>query len=159
MPGYRNERVGEMIFREIAERLHSQIKDPRVTPISITKVEVTRDLARAVISYMPLGGGAPSDELSEGLEAAARQMRGPIGRALRLRHAPELVFTYDERTDAAFRVTALIDRLAAERRAQEGPGEGAEPPVEDGADIDEGSLDNLEGEPEDALSDGEEASR
>jgi ribosome-binding factor A len=129
MPGYRPERVGEMIFRELAERLRSQIKDPRVVPISITKVEVTRDLSRAVVSYMPLGGGEPSAELREGLEVAAKQLRGPIGRALRLRHAPELVFTYDERTDAAFRVTAILDRLSAERRAR-----ADEAPVEDEED-------------------------
>jgi ribosome-binding factor A len=118
MPAYRPERVGEMIHRELAERLRSEIKDPRVGPISITGIEVTRDLSRAVVSYLPLGGGAPSDDLSEGLAVAARQLRGPIGRALRLRHAPELVFTYDERTDAAFRVTTLIDRLSAERKAR-----------------------------------------
>lgn len=129
MPGYRPERVGEMIFRELAERLRSQIKDPRVVPISITKVEVTRDLSRAVVSYMPLGGGEPAADLREGLEAAAKQLRGPIGRALRLRHAPELVFTYDERTDAAFRVTAILDKLSAERRARQD-----DDPVEDEAD-------------------------
>jgi ribosome-binding factor A len=128
MPGYRPERVGEMIFRELAERLRSQIKDPRVVPISITAVEVTRDLSRAVVSYMPLGGGEPQAELREGLEVAAKQLRGPIGRALKLRHAPELVFTYDERTDAAFRVTAILDRLSAERRARD------EAPVEEEAD-------------------------
>jgi ribosome-binding factor A len=129
MPGYRPERVGEMIFRELAERLRSQIKDPRVAPISITKVEVTRDLSRAVVSYMPLGGGQPAADLVEGLEVAAKQLRGPIGRALRLRHAPELVFTYDERTDAAFRVTAILDKLSAERRARQD-----DEPVEDEAD-------------------------
>jgi ribosome-binding factor A len=126
MPGHRPERVAEMIHRELAERLRTEVKDPRVEPVSITSVEVTRDLSRAVISYMPLGGGAPSEDLTEGMAAAARQLRGPIGRALRLRHAPELVFAYDERTDAAFRVTALIDRLSAERAQREGPDEGSE---------------------------------
>jgi ribosome-binding factor A len=123
MPSYRPERVAEMIHRELAERLRSEVKDPRVVPISITGIEVTRDLSRAVVSYTPLGGGTPSEDLLEGLEVAAKQLRGPIGRALRLRHAPELVFAFDEHIDQAFRVSSLIDRLAAERKAREADGE------------------------------------
>ncbi|MEQ1566015.1 MAG: 30S ribosome-binding factor RbfA [Myxococcota bacterium] len=126
MSGYRPERVAEMIHRELAERLRSDLKDERLAALSITAVEVTRDLSRAQISYMPLGGGQPTEDLVEAVEQAARQLRGPIGRALRLRHAPELVFVYDEHTDAAFRVTALLDRIGAERRAREATGEGEE---------------------------------
>lgn len=144
MPGYRAERVGEMIFREVAERLRSQIKDPRVTPISITHVEVTRDLSRAVLSYLPLGGGTPTEELREGLEAAAKQMRGPIGRALRLRLAPELVFTYDTQIDVTFRVTALIDRVAADRKAREAASEPTDGEPTDGEPRDEISEDSEE---------------
>lgn len=118
MPGFRPERVAEMIHRELDERLRSEIKDPRVGPVSITNVVVTRDLSRAVISYLPLGGGEPSADLREGLDEAARRVRGPIGRVLRLRHAPELVFTYDRKTDEAFHVMGVIDRLSAERRAR-----------------------------------------
>jgi ribosome-binding factor A len=53
--------------------------------------------------------------MQEGVELAAKQLRGPIGRALRLRHAPELVFEPDTHTEAAIRVTRLLDRLEAER--------------------------------------------
>ncbi len=120
MRGYRPERVAELIHRELGERLRLQVKDPRVTPISITSVEVTRDLGRAVVRYLPLGGGLPSADLIEGLEHAAKQLRGPIGRALRLRHAPELVFEVDEHMEDAFRVTQIIDELARERAEREG---------------------------------------
>lgn len=116
--GYRPERVAEMVHRELAQRLRTEVKDPRVEPISITSVQVTRDLSRASIAYLPLGGGLPSADLKEGLAQAAKQLRGPIGRALRLRHAPELVFEYDEHREAAFRVTALLDRIGREQRAR-----------------------------------------
>ena len=75
MPGYRHARVSEMIHRELSQRLRLEIKDPRITPISITEVDVTRDLSRAHISYMPLGGGAVSDELREGLERTIEWFR------------------------------------------------------------------------------------
>ena len=120
MPGHRPERVAEMIHRELAQRLVSDIKDPRVGPISITSVEVTRDLGRAVVNYLPLGGGKPTSELEDGLSDAARRVRGPIGRALRLRHAPEIVFLWDANTVEAFRVMSVLDRLANERRAAAG---------------------------------------
>lgn len=123
MPGFRPERVAEMIHRELAERLRSDIKDDRLAALSITLVQVTRDLSRATVSYMPLGGGKPDADFVEALDQAAKKLRGPIGRALRLRHAPELVFEYDEHTDAAFRVTALLDRIGAERARASTEGE------------------------------------
>ncbi|HHO54347.1 MAG TPA: 30S ribosome-binding factor RbfA [Deltaproteobacteria bacterium] len=119
MPSYRPERVAELIHKELGQRLRLEVKDPRVTPISITSVEVTRDLSRAVVTYLPLGGGTPSPDLIDGLLQAARQLRGPIGRALRLRHAPELVFEVDTHLEEALRVTALLDRLAEERQTRE----------------------------------------
>ncbi len=119
MGGYRAERLAELIHRELAQRLRTEIKDPRVTSISITSVEVTRDLRRATVRWMPLGGGSPTAELDEGLRDAARRLRGPIGRALRLRHAPELDFSWDDHTEAAFHVTRLIDELARQREGEE----------------------------------------
>ena len=47
-----------MLHRELDERLRLEMKDPRLVPISITSVQVTRDLSRAVVEYLPLGGGA-----------------------------------------------------------------------------------------------------
>lgn len=118
MAGYRPERVAELVHRELSRRLLTEVKDPRVTPISITSIEVTRDLSRAVISYLPLGGGTPSAELIEGMNAAARQLRGPVGRALRLRHSPELVFVPDDHTEKAIEVTQLINDLTRERESR-----------------------------------------
>lgn len=115
MPGYRAERIAEMVHRELDERLRLQVKDPRVTPISITDVTVSGDLRRAEVRYMPLGGGDVSDELKDGLAEAARKLRGAIGRALRLRNAPEIVFLVDTNTEDAIRITHLLDSLARKR--------------------------------------------
>lgn len=115
MKGHRADRIAEMIHGELAVRLHRDIKDPRVTPISITGVKVTGDLKKAVIEWMPLGGGEVPQELRDGLKEVSHKLRGPIGRALRLRHAPELVFEHDVRTDEAIRVSQLLERLAHDR--------------------------------------------
>lgn len=123
MPGYRAERIAEMIHKELAQRLRLEVKDPRVGPISITSVDVTKDLSRARVFFLPLGGGDASEELMEGLESAGRQMRGPIGRALRLRHAPELVFVFDAQHAKAFQVTQLLDSIRRERESRDDEGE------------------------------------
>jgi ribosome-binding factor A len=128
MGGYRAERVAEMVHKEVAERLRLEVKDPRLAPISITHVSVSRDLSVATVEFLPLGGGAPSKDLTEALADAARRIRGPIGRALRLRHAPEIHFKPDEHTEEAIRVTQLLSSLSAQRNpapvdAPEGDGE------------------------------------
>ncbi len=99
MRGHRAERIAEMIHRELAVRLRRDIKDSELVPISITRVEVTRDLRRADVRYMPLGGGQAPESLQDAMERAARALRGPIGRA--------------------FEVIALIDRLRAESAVSE----------------------------------------
>ncbi len=119
MGGYRAERVAELVHKEVAQRLMMEIKDPRLVPVSITHVQVSRDLSRATVSVMPLGGGAMPQEVVDALKDAGRQMRGPIGRALRLRHAPEIVFKTDEHTEQAIKVTALLDQLTADREQRE----------------------------------------
>ncbi len=119
MGGYRAERVAELIHQELAQRLRLEIKDDRIPPLSITHVGVNRDLSRATVDVMPLGGGEPTEETMSGLADAARQLRGPIGRALRLRHAPEIVFRADQHTENAIRVTHLLDQLNEERKGRE----------------------------------------
>ena len=115
MKGHRSDRIAEMIHGELAVMLHRDVKDPRVTPISITSVNVSGDLKRAIIEWMPLGGGQGSADLTEGLKEAAHRLRGPIGRALRLRHAPQLIFQQDVHTEEAFRVGKLLEEVSQTR--------------------------------------------
>jgi ribosome-binding factor A len=124
MAGFRAERIAELVHRELAVRLHRDFKDPRFSPISITRVDVSKDLSRALVHYLPLGGGESTAELKEALASAAKQLRGPVGRALGIRHAPEIVFAHDTHTEAAIRVTSLLDRL--KDPAPEGPDEAHE---------------------------------
>jgi ribosome-binding factor A len=118
MGANRAERVAPLIHREFAERLRG-VKDYRLTPISITRVEVTRDLSIARVWWMPLGGGEISADLEDAVDDAAKRLRGPIGRALRLRHAPELDMRIDNHTDEAFRVNDLLEKISVELREKD----------------------------------------
>lgn len=122
MAGYRPERVAEMVHSEVASRLLRDIKDPELVPISITRVEMSRDLGRAVLWFLPLGGGEVSRSLQEALGRAGKKIRGPVGRALRLRTAPQLVFKEDIHHEEAVRVTRLLDEIGANMRAADEEG-------------------------------------
>ena len=126
MAGFRPARMAGIIHQEVASLLAREAKDPRLEPISITRVVVTPDLRRATIEYLPLGGGSASNDLRDGLVATARHLRGPVGRALGIRHAPELVFEEDRHTESAIRVTHLIEEIHRQ----------AAPPVAPDADLD-----------------------
>jgi ribosome-binding factor A len=82
--------------REIGQMLLTEVKDPRIGFVSVTRVEVTRDLslARAFVSVM----GTPEEQEASvsGLKKAAGFLRGEVGRRLGLRKSPELVFHVDE---------------------------------------------------------------
>jgi ribosome-binding factor A len=141
MPGYRPQRLAEIIHRELSVRLREFLNDPTFPPVSITHVEVMKDLRSARISWSPLGGTAPSTELLEAMDLAARRLRGPIARALRVRHAPELFFKVDDHLDDAVRLTSLLGRLSVDRQTSVPTPEGAAETDDSDADDDTDELD------------------
>ncbi|MDP2311503.1 MAG: 30S ribosome-binding factor RbfA [Pseudomonadota bacterium] len=108
MSSRRAERIGSVMHAELARLLREEVKDPRVGTISITEVLVRPDLSQARVRYLPLGGQGDRIQVQAGLEAAARFLRGPIGRALGIRHAPELRFELDPNVEYAARMEALL---------------------------------------------------
>lgn len=112
MSSRRAERIASVIHAEIARLVREEVKDPRVGPISITEVSVRPDLSVARVRYMPLGGAGDRAQIQQGLEAAARFLRGPIGRALGIRHAPELRFELDANVEYAAHMDRLLSGLS-----------------------------------------------
>jgi ribosome-binding factor A len=131
MASYRAERLSELIHRELAHRLRVEIKDSRVDNVSITGVEVSRDLQHAKVHYLPLGGGEAPPELHDALQGAGRALRGPIGRALRLRRAPELTFELDLQFERAMAVTSLLRGIQPDS-ADDDPEDWTDAGAEDG---------------------------
>ncbi len=115
----RVDRVTQVVHRELDQIIRLELKDPAIRPVSITGVRMTRDLRRAHVAVTPLGGEGDGLETLAALRRAAGWMRGEIGRRLRLRHAPELLFELDEGLDEAIAMTALLDGLARRRAAAE----------------------------------------
>mgnify|MGYP001312306324 CR=1 FL=1 len=132
----RAERVAEGIRTEVAMFLRDGAKDPRLKGmVTVTGVDLTRDLRHARVYVSVLGTDEERAATFEGLHSVAHHLRGSIGRALRLRVAPEIDFRPDESLAQAARIEALLAQVrqddaagAADRAddtAADGAGDGA----------------------------------
>jgi ribosome-binding factor A len=77
----------------------------------VTAVETTRDMRHATVFVSIMGTDAERAATLEGLSSLAAHLRGRIGRALRLRVAPELEFRIDESVQRAARIDALLNQV------------------------------------------------
>lgn len=111
MANRRAARIASAIQHEVASLLLTDVKDPRIGSISVTGVTVNDDLSVAHIQYLPLGGEGDRKAIQEGLKSAARSLRGPVGRALGIRHAPELRFEIDRNLEYAMHMNDVLANL------------------------------------------------
>ena len=108
----RADRVAEAIREEVATFLANDAKDPRISRlVTVTGVEVTRDLRHAKVFVSVMGSDAEKKETFDGLESVAGHLRSRVGRALHLRLAPEIVFKPDESIARASRIEDLLARI------------------------------------------------
>ncbi|OLB04357.1 MAG: ribosome-binding factor A [Gemmatimonadetes bacterium 13_2_20CM_69_27] len=115
-PRRRPERVAELIRQTVAEFLTANVRDPRVGFVTVTAVEVSRDLAHARIRVSVMGTDAEKAQTLEGLASVARFLRAQLAHELRLRTSPELRFELDRGLEHAQHIDAVLKRL------KEGPG-------------------------------------
>ena len=109
----RTRRIGEQIRRDLAELIRAELRDPRLTLVSTTSVEVSRDLAYARVYVTAVCEPGERDELVAELNRAAPLLRRELGRRLRTRTVPKLEFRYDEVVEHGARLAALIDAAVA----------------------------------------------
>ncbi len=104
----RSRRVAQQIQRALSDLIRREIRDPRLGMLTLTEVRVSSDLSYATVYYSVMN--ADPEEAHEVLVSAADILRGPLGRALGLRHAPELRFVPDELIESGARLSALINK-------------------------------------------------
>ena len=117
MASNRINRINEEIQKELSSLLRT-VKDPRVqdTMISITHVETTPDLRFAKVYVSFLQEERAKDAL-KGLKSAGGYLRRELGRALNLRHTPELTWALDDSITYGAKMLALINSLEVEKDA------------------------------------------
>lgn len=106
----RTKRVEAQIQRELAQLIQFELKDPRVGLVTVSGVEVSKDLAYAKVFITALGDEQHSvDEMLAALNHAAGFLRRELGKHLTTRVTPQLSFIYDESVERGASLSALID--------------------------------------------------
>ncbi|HRD49516.1 MAG: 30S ribosome-binding factor RbfA [Candidatus Competibacter sp.] len=118
-------RIGEQIRRELAELIRTELHDSRLTLVSTTSIEVSRDLAHARVYVTVVCEPDARAGLVAELNRAAPLLRRELGRRMHIRTVPKLEFRYDEVVEHGARLSALIDAAvaadASRHRDDEGP--------------------------------------
>jgi len=105
----RNQRLGNEVLRALNELLHFETKDPRLKLVSLTSLELSRDLSVARVYFSLLDPNGDPEPVQEGLDRASGFLRSRLGREVKIRHVPELRFAHDNSAAEAQRITSLID--------------------------------------------------
>jgi ribosome-binding factor A len=129
----RTERISEQIKNEISVVLRDEISDPRISLLTITRVNLSKDLSHARIFWSPLVADPDGlDDMEDGLSSASGYVRKQLAKRLNLRRTPALEFRFDPSIEEGSRILSLIQTLD----------DGASPEAEEGTDARTGDDDD-----------------
>lgn len=112
----RTQRVSDQLQKELARFIQQNIKDPRLGMVTVSGVDVTRDLAYAKV-FVTFLGEEDKDAIAEQLEVlnnAAGFLRSLLAKSIKLRIMPKLTFYYDESITRGQYLSSLIDKAISE---------------------------------------------
>jgi ribosome-binding factor A len=104
-------RVDEAVRQVIGEAVAGELKDPRVGFITVTDVRTSADLSHARVYVSVLGEQQQREASMDGLRSAHGYLQRRVASELRLKRTPTLTFAYDDTTDRALRVDALLEEI------------------------------------------------
>lgn len=107
----RSEKVAEAIHEMVSELLIKGLKDPRIGFVTITGVKVTDDLHLATVFFTVIGSEEERRATEKGLNSARGFIRKEMGRNLRMRYIPDIVFKYDESVEYGSRIESLLREI------------------------------------------------
>lgn len=107
----RSDRVAQTINRQLAIIMRNKVKDERVSSLTITEVEVTKDLRQAKVFLTSMADEQLDiNETMTAVENASGFIRGKLASVIDMRHCPNLVFVYDNSISEGAKMSALIDK-------------------------------------------------
>ena len=136
---HRVERVAEQVREEVSQILATEVADPGVGLVTVTRVKVTPDLSLARIYWTLLGDAAERKRTTKALQRAAPFVRHLLAERMTLRRAPEVLFHYDEGLAAHQRVEEILQEIHQQEAAREDVPAPAEPAADAGTDLTAGA--------------------
>ncbi len=121
----RSERVAGQIRRELAQLIQQEVRDPDIGFISLSDVEVTRDLAHAKV-FITVFEDQKAESTIKALKAAAKYLRHRLSQEMRIRSVPELHFHHDASVETGTKMDQLIHAALAADRSNSGDGNSEE---------------------------------
>ncbi len=116
----RARRIGDRIREELAEILRREAADPRLEGVSVTGVDVDRELAFATVHVLSVSASDRAEEVLAGLERARGFLRSELARRIPLRSFPQLRFRWDASVDRGARIEDLLASLRNEQTGSTG---------------------------------------
>ncbi|MBW1823878.1 MAG: 30S ribosome-binding factor RbfA [Deltaproteobacteria bacterium] len=107
----RADRVSDLLKEEISQLLLREVKDPHIGFITITDVEVSKDLQVAKVYYTILGDEKQLRESAQALNRASRFIKRQLGKRLRMRYIPDIIFKYDHSLEYGNRIDDILSHL------------------------------------------------
>ncbi|MDR3599648.1 MAG: 30S ribosome-binding factor RbfA [Desulfosporosinus sp.] len=108
MSKHRPNRLSETLKEEISQLILVELKDPRIGFVTVTSVDVANDLAHAKVYVSVLGSEDEGKASLDTLNRAAGFLRTEIGKRIRLRHVPTIVFVYDPSIQHGAHIAKLL---------------------------------------------------
>ncbi len=115
---HRVERIQEQVREEVSQMLATEVRDPGVGLVTVTRTKVTGDLSLARVYWTILGDAHERKRTQKALERATGFVRHLLAERLSLRRSPEVKFIYDEAVAAQQRVEEIIHEIHAEDAAR-----------------------------------------
>jgi len=103
-------RVADLIMADISDILLREIRDPRIKCVTITGVKLTDDLRLAKVFFVEMGKDTFDPQTKIALQKATGFLKRELGKRIKLRYVPDIIFVSDE----SFSYGSRIDRLLAE---------------------------------------------
>jgi ribosome-binding factor A len=115
---HRTERVAEQIREEVSQILATELADPGIGLLTVTRVKVTPDLSLARIYWTLMGDQAERKKTQKALMRASAYVRHLLSTRMSLRRSPEVTFTFDQSVAAQDRVEEILQELKQEEEAR-----------------------------------------
>lgn len=109
----RSEKVAEAIHELVCQMLVKGLKDPRIGFVTVTGVKVTDDLRLAKIYFTVIGSDEEKKATEQGLNSGRGYIRKEVGKQLRLRHVPDILFAYDESVEYGYRIENILKEISS----------------------------------------------